>query len=66
MAQEVKEPALSLLWLRSLLWCGFDPWPRDVPIPQVRPKIIMTWSFHCTLEVDESYGCECIFIKVLL
>ena len=22
----VKDPALSLLWLRSMLWCGFDPW----------------------------------------
>ena len=25
MAQWVKELALSLLWLRSLPWCGFDP-----------------------------------------
>ena len=25
-AQQVKDPALSLLWLRSLLWCRFDPW----------------------------------------
>ena len=23
----VKDLALSLLWLRSLLWLGFDPWP---------------------------------------
>ena len=28
-AQEVKDPALSLLWLRSLLWHGFDPCPRN-------------------------------------
>ena len=27
MAQPVKEPALSLQWLRSMLWCGFNPWP---------------------------------------
>ena len=27
-AQEVKDPALSLMWLRSLLWCRFNPWPR--------------------------------------
>ena len=26
MAQWVKDLALSLQWLGSLLWCGFDPW----------------------------------------
>ena len=26
MAQQVKDPVLSLLWLRSLLWSRFDPW----------------------------------------
>ena len=30
----VKDPVLSLLWLRSLLWLGFDPWPRNFHIPQ--------------------------------
>ena len=24
----VKDPALSLLWLGSLLWRQFDPWPQ--------------------------------------
>ena len=24
-AQQVKDPVLSLLWLWSLLWCRFDP-----------------------------------------
>ena len=24
---EIKDPALSLLWLKSLLWHGFDSWP---------------------------------------
>ena len=28
MAQQVKDPALSLLRLRLLLWREFDPWPR--------------------------------------
>ena len=27
MAQRVKDPILSLLWLESFLWRGFDPWP---------------------------------------
>ena len=26
-AEQVKDPALSLQWLGSLLWSGFDPWP---------------------------------------
>ena len=29
MAQRVKDLALSLQWLRLLLWCGFDPWPWE-------------------------------------
>ena len=30
-AQWVKDLALSLLWLRSLLWRGFDSWPQELP-----------------------------------
>ena len=30
MAQQVKDPALSLLFLVSLVWCGFDPWPGEL------------------------------------
>jgi len=26
---QVKAPVLSLKWLRSLLWCGFHPWPSE-------------------------------------
>lgn len=37
MAQEVKDPA-SLQWLRSLLWPGFDPWPRNICMWQVQAK----------------------------
>ena len=29
MVQGIKDPALSLLWLQSLLWHGFDLWPAD-------------------------------------
>ena len=28
-AQQVKDPALSLQWLQFLLWRGFDPWPGN-------------------------------------
>ena len=32
----VKDLVLSLLWLRSLLWRGFNPWPR---------KCCMLWTW---------------------
>ena len=38
MAQWVKDPALSLQQLGLLLWHGFDPWPGNFRMPQVRPK----------------------------
>ena len=38
MVQWVKDLALSLLWLGSLLWCQFKPWPRNFHMPQVQPK----------------------------
>ena len=34
MAQQVKDPALSPLWLGSLLWRRFNPWPRKFCMPQ--------------------------------
>ena len=37
-AQWVKNLALSLQWLRSLLWPSFNPWPRNFPMPWVQPK----------------------------
>ena len=36
--QQVKDPVLSLLWLVSPLWHGFDPWPRNFHILWVWPK----------------------------
>ena len=33
MAQWVKDLALSLQWLGSLLWCRFDSWPWDWGLP---------------------------------
>ena len=37
MAQRVKDPALSLLCLWLLLWCGFDLWPENFCMPRVQP-----------------------------
>ena len=38
MAQWVKDMVLSLLWLKSKLWQGFDPWRGNFYMPQVWPK----------------------------
>ena len=38
MAQWVKDPALSLQWLGSPPWRGFDPWPGNCHMLQAWPK----------------------------
>ena len=38
-AQWVKDLALSLQQLESLLWHRFDPWPRNFYMPQVQQTI---------------------------
>ena len=38
MAQWVKDLALSLQWLRSLLWHRFDPWSQDLLYAQAQAK----------------------------
>ena len=38
MAQCCKDLALSLLWLGSLPWCRFDPWPRSFHMLWMRPE----------------------------
>ena len=39
MVQWFKDPALSLQWLRSLLWCWFVVWPRELPYAADAAKI---------------------------
>ena len=36
MAHQVKDPALSLLWLELLLWPGFLALPGNLHMPQAR------------------------------
>ena len=38
MVQGVKDPALSLKQLRSLMWSWFNPWPGNFHMPQVQLK----------------------------
>ena len=46
MAQWVKDLVFSLQWLGSLLWHGFNPWPRNVHMlwacPKKKKKRILT------------------------
>ena len=35
----VKDLSLSLLWLGSLLWHRFDPWPGNFCMPWVQPPL---------------------------
>ena len=56
LAQWVKDPMFSLLWLWLLLWHRFDPWPENIHIPWVwqkkkkkkkeRKKKTHSWAFH--------------------
>ena len=36
MVQQVKDPAVSLQWLGSLLWQGFKPWPKNFHMPRAQ------------------------------
>ena len=36
-AQQVEDLVLLLLWLRSLLWHGFNPWPGNFHMLQALP-----------------------------
>ena len=60
MAQWVKDPVLSLLWLGLLLWCGFHPWPWELScamygcgqkLPKTKKKKKTFWSF-CVAQQD--------------
>ena len=37
-AQQVQDTVLLLQWLGSLLWCRFDPWPRNFHRLCLQPK----------------------------
>ena len=51
MVQRIKDLALSLLWLRSLLWCRFNPQLRNFHTQQARSKKkkILYQDLFCSL-----------------
>ena len=38
MSQQIKDTALSLLWIWLLLWLGSHPWPRNLYMPWAEQK----------------------------
>ena len=63
MAQQVKDLALSLLWLMSLLWYRFDLWPWELlhASAEAKNKIkinkyIHTNKTHDLAEADKTVG----------
>ena len=42
MAQWVKDPVLSLQWLRWVLWHRLNSWPGNFQMSQVWPKKLKT------------------------
>ena len=49
MAQQVKDLALSLLWLRSQQWHGFNPWPREL-VPAMGVAKCKFTQAHATVQ----------------
>ena len=45
MTQQVKDLVLSLLRLRSLLWCVFDPWPWNLCMLWMWPEKECRYSY---------------------
>ena len=47
MVQQVKVPALSLLWLWLLLWHSLDPWPGNFHAVKRRKRVLTVGQAPC-------------------
>lgn len=60
MSQQVKDLTLSLLWLTSLLWHGFDPWPKNMQMQwkrhMERPKKKNVFLKEIKQQIVYAYG----------
>ena len=60
MVQHIKDPALSLQQLGSLLWWGFSPWLGNFCMPRTQPKKKKkvrhyTESFETVLSITDEF-----------
>ena len=58
MAQLVKDPVLPLWQLGSLLWYGFDFWPRNFHMPQVWSKKKIKQEISADSLAKKRYICK--------
>ena len=48
--------ALSPQWLWSLLWCTFDPWPRNFHMPRMQPNTKTKNEIHAAEKITNKTG----------
>ena len=63
MAQWVKDPALSLLWLCFLQWRRFDPWPGSFHMLQAQPK--QPTNYNTNKQTKQLSLCDFIWFILL-
>ena len=66
MAQQVKATVLPLLWLESLLWREFDPWPGNFYMfwhSHQKKKVMLSLLSLC--EFDSMHFCVPVFLLSL-
>ena len=56
-ARQVKDPALSLQQLGSLLWHGFYPWPKKFPHAMGAEEKKFLWEFALRLSRLRTQRC---------
>lgn len=63
MSDPIKDPKLSLQWLRSVMWLELDPWPGNFHLLQAQPKRKTTTT--TTMRYQDSYSCERSLVKCM-
>ena len=53
MAQQIKDPVLSQLWLGSQLWHRFHPWTLELRMRVCPPQRICKWILELIREFRE-------------
>lgn len=65
MGQRIQDPVLSLLWLQSLMWCGFDSWPGNFHMAWACPKNKNS-DLNKPKNTNKQHGSSSIFIIIII